>query len=81
MCGLPVNMSHPHEGKGRIFTSAGLPSGSGFLSEYEEITGNEVYLPQTTEPIRCGREHFGEGAREAGIFLPPEINAHSYTIL
>jgi len=73
--GIPMNMCHPHEGKGRIFTSAGLPSGSGFLSKLVELTGNKGYLPQTTEPIRCGGECFREGAREAGIFLPPQIDA------
>lgn len=76
-----MNVSHPHEGKGRICTSVGLPSGSGILSKFEEVTGNEGYLPQTTEPIECGGECFGEGAREAGIFLPPEINAQSDIIL
>lgn len=42
--------------------------------------GNED-LPQTTETIRCGREHFREGVREVGIVFPSEMNAESNIIL
>lgn len=45
-----------------------------------EVMNNED-LPQTTETIRCGGEHFREGVREAGIVLPSEVNAESNIIL
>lgn len=80
LSGLHLRTCCPCKRNERIFTSAELLSGSGFLSQFEKLMGNED-LPQTTETIRCGGEHFREGVREVGIVFPSEMNAESNIIL
>lgn len=35
----------------------------------------------TAKPIKCEGIHFGERAREVGIFLPPEMNSQSDVLI
>lgn len=65
MCGIPAKVSCPHEGKGKIFTSAR----SGFLSKFEELIDNEGTCLKQQSPSGWRRRLWRGSTGNRNIFV------------